>query len=229
MHLIVEATQRSVRARGGRLRHRPSGHGHGHGKEHDHGHHHDHDHDHGHEHLTTTIGTPDHEDLVTAPPALLQLMWLASPACRSAASAIPKGSRRRSRRGRVIDEATAAALAGRSAAPRPGAQRPARRRPGARAWRGGDDERIASLNDWFATTRETRRAAPAGRADGPLARDLAAAPRRADARLGRLEALVPRRPGRSPSRSPPPTAARARATCSSPSPSAGPRTWCRRR
>ena len=53
------------------------------------------------------------------------------PACRSAASAIPRASKRRSKRGRVGDEAQALRLAARPAASRPGAQRPARRR----AWR----------------------------------------------------------------------------------------------
>ena len=113
-----------------------------------------------------------------------------------------------------------------------GAQRPAGRRAGARRLARGDDRdtRRRARTPGSRTTRETERAAPADRADGPLARALAAPSRRRRRAPRALEALAPaptwpiafalaaRRQRR----------AAARRRCS-PSPSAGPRTWCRRR
>ena len=100
------------------------------------------------------------------------------------------------------------------------------------AWRSGDAASVAALNHWFATTREPAELRAADRADGTLARDagcaIAAPPTRA-LRPAR-GARDPRRPGRSRSRSPPrDSGATARDVARSPSPPAGPRTWCRRR
>ena len=97
----------------------------------------------------------------------------------------------------------------------------------------GDDARASQRwNDWLrATPRDRASCAPRTEQLGALARAVAAPARRADARLRRARgAARRRRPSRSPSRSPRPPrdAPRARRRCS-PSPSAGPRTWCRPR
>ena len=183
---------------------------------------------------TTITATATHGALPRMRPLTAALM-LARVArrCRSAASAIPKGSKPRSTRGLVHDEAQRARLAAstslhlvlaRSDLP---VVAHARRRAGARR----RCARVARARTrGCARRRETQRAAPADRADGPLARATGCASRDAgDARRARstrcaradlARRVRPRRRR---------TAARRRASRCSPSPSAGPRTWCRPR
>ncbi len=124
------------------------------------------------------------------PAALLQLMRLASPSLPVGGFSYSEGIESAVETRRVVDEATAErwlvdqlhlGLA-RSDLPVVGLA--------LAAWRGGDDEAIASLNQWFATTRET---AELRQQAEQMGRSLAVwlQHRGADARLVRLEALRP--------------------------------------
>ena len=111
--------------------------------------------------------------------ALLQLMWLASPALPVGAFSYSEGLESAVEAGRVTNEA--------------GGRRLARRPVGISAWHGqtwrsplrpceawqqGRLEQVAASNDWVRADPRIDRTAPAKRADGPLARRVAAQRRR---------------------------------------------------
>jgi urease accessory protein len=119
---------------------------------------------------------------MSAPPAgqlpassLLQLIWLASPACPWAASRIRKGWKPPSTAA-VTTEAMAARLAQRPAAPGLARGDLAVIAQAIPAWRTGDLDRIAELERLGAANARDQRAARAGRADGPIAARMAAQP-----------------------------------------------------
>ena len=124
------------------------------------------------------------------PAALLQLMRLASPSLPVGGFSYSEGVESAVETRRVVDETTAErwlvdqlhlGLA-RSDLPVVALA--------LAAWRDGDDEAVASLNQWFATTRET---AELRQQAEQMGRSLATwlQHRGADTRLGRLEALRP--------------------------------------
>jgi urease accessory protein len=125
------------------------------------------------------------------PAALLQLMRLASPSLPVGGFSYSEGIESAVETRRVVDEATAERWLvdqlhlGLARCDLPLVAR------ALAAWRGGDDEAIASLNQWFATTRE---AAEIRQQAEQMGRSLAIWLQHrdaADARLVRLEALRP--------------------------------------
>ena len=97
-------------------------------------------------------------------------MRLASPSLPVGGFSYSEGIEAAVEAGLVGDEAKRARWLLDQLQPRPRAQRPAaRRRMRSRAWRARDAARVAALNAWFATTRETSELRLQSRADGPLA------------------------------------------------------------
>ena len=125
------------------------------------------------------------------PAALLQLMRLASPSLPVGGFSYSEGIESAVESGRVCDEATAGRWLvdqlhlGLARSDLPVVAH------ALAAWRGGDDEGVASLNRWVATTRET---AEMRQQTEQMGRSLAVWLQyrgAADARLARLEALRP--------------------------------------
>ncbi len=97
------------------------------------------------------------------------------------------------------------------------------------AWRRNDLDTVGELNRWVTQTRETSELLQQTQQMGRSLVEWLKNRGSEDARVMSLAALPPRRPGRWPSHSPPRKPAQHPAKPCSASPSAGPRTWCRRR
>ena len=124
---------------------------------------------------------------------LLQLMWLASPALPVGGFSYSEALEAAVDDGRVTGEASAADwLANQMALAPARADLPVLAQAHA-AWQRHDLARVTQLNDFIGRTRETPRAAPAERADGPLAGRVAAQPagRRRRRAWRHLAALAP--------------------------------------
>ena len=167
----------------------------------DHGHEHEHDHGHSH-HMDITVTTTGmttctapvagtttdalpaavRRDETLSATSLLQLMWLASPALPVGGFSYSEGLEAAVEAGHVTTEAQADRWLCDQLELSLARSELAVLSKAFGAWRRDDVASITELNAWVTSTRESQRAAPADRADGPLAGGVAEEPRQSTTR-----------------------------------------------